>query len=210
MIPSDDPSLTAMGLISEVHAGLVTKMRPAFAAAGLAEIDFETLIRLARSPARRLRMSDLAAQTSLSTSGVTRVVDRLERDGLVERVACASDRRASYATLTDAGLARLETVVPQHVKDIETWFISLLTPEQLKEFLATLRVIRDIVRPCATAGAVEPGAVEGAVEPGAVEPGAVEPGAVESGAVEPGAVEPGAVESGAVDATAGTVSSPGS
>ncbi|WP_424536826.1 MarR family winged helix-turn-helix transcriptional regulator [Sphaerisporangium viridialbum] len=160
MIPSDDPRLTAMGLLSEVHSGLAAKMNPVFAEAGLSEIDCETLIRLARSPGRKLRMSDLAAQTSLSTSGVTRVVDRLEREGLVERVACASDRRASYATLTDAGVTRLEEVIPKHLKDIETWFTGLLAPDQLETFLGALRVIRDVVRPCATAGAIEPGEVK--------------------------------------------------
>ncbi|GII84645.1 MarR family transcriptional regulator [Sphaerisporangium siamense] len=159
MIPPDDAKLTAVGLLMEVHAGLVGKMTPAFTAAGLSGVDFETLIRLARSPERQLRMSDLAAQTSLSTSGVTRVVDRLEREGLVRRVACASDRRASYATLTDAGLARLEVVVPRHLEDIETWFTGLLSPAQLETLLDTLRIIRDVVRPCATAGAEVPGEV---------------------------------------------------
>ncbi len=144
-----------MGLISEVHTGLAAKMAPAFAGSGLSEVDFETLIRLARSPGRRLRMSDLAAQTSLSTSGVTRVVDRLEREGLVERVACPTDRRASFATLTEAGLTRLESVLPQHLQDIETWFTGLLPPERLETLLDALRVIRDVVRPCATAGATE-------------------------------------------------------
>ncbi|GAA3787623.1 hypothetical protein GCM10022226_02470 [Sphaerisporangium flaviroseum] len=159
MNPTDDPRLTAMGLLAEVHSGLTAKMNQVFAEAGLSEVDVETLIRLSRSPERRLRMSDLAAQTSLSTSGVTRVVDRLERDGLVERVACPSDRRASYATLTEGGLTRLDSVIPKHLEDIETWFTGLLSPGQLKEFLNTLRLIRDVVRPCATAGASEPGTV---------------------------------------------------
>ena len=98
-------------------------------------------------------MSDLAAQTSLSTSGMTRVVDRLEREGLVARQSCDSDRRASYAVITEAGIDRLHAVIPQHLIDIETWFTGLLSPEQLSVFLETLRVIRDAVRPCATAGA---------------------------------------------------------
>ncbi|MDP9864290.1 MULTISPECIES: MarR family winged helix-turn-helix transcriptional regulator [Streptosporangium] len=149
----DDSRLTAMGLLAEAHTGLSAKMHLSFSAAGLSDIDFETLIRLARSPGQRLRMSDLAAQTSLSTSGVTRVVDRLEREGLVARQACASDRRTSYATITEAGTDRLGAVLPQHLADIETWFTGLLTPEQLSTFLATLRIIRDAVRPCATAGA---------------------------------------------------------
>lgn len=151
----DDHRLTAVGLLAEVHGGLMARFQPVLSAAGLSEIDFETVIRLGRSPGQRLRMSDLAAQTELSTSGVTRVVDRLEREGLVTRQACASDRRASYAVLTEAGRARLESVLPQHLQDIDDWFTGLLGTEEREVFLATLRKIRDVVRPCATAGANE-------------------------------------------------------
>ncbi len=155
MNPIDDPRLTAMGLLAEVHAGLVARMQPVLSTAGLSEIDFETLLRLGRSPGERLRMTDLAAQTGLSTSGVTRVVDRLERDGLVTRVACTADRRASYAALTDAGRERLTAVLPLHLADIQRCFTGLLADEQLEAFLEALRTIRDVVRPCATAGAAE-------------------------------------------------------
>ncbi|MFB4276002.1 MULTISPECIES: MarR family winged helix-turn-helix transcriptional regulator [unclassified Nonomuraea] len=155
----DDSRLTAVGLLSEVHAGLMGRFAPVLTAAGLSEIDFETVIRLARSPGQRLRMSDLAAQTGLSTSGMTRVVDRLEREGLVKREACASDRRASYAALTDPGRERLESVLPQHLRDIDECLTGLLEAAELEAFLKTLRKIRDVVRPCATAGATEAGAV---------------------------------------------------
>lgn len=151
----DDPRLTAMGLLSEVHAGVTARMQPVFGAAGLSEIDFETLIRLGRSPQQRLRMTDLSAQTGLSTSGVTRVVDRLERDGLVRRQACATDRRASYATLTDAGRAKLQEVLPRHLSDIDEILTGMLDSAELESFLTTLRKIRDVVRPCATAGATD-------------------------------------------------------
>ncbi|GAA2208595.1 MarR family transcriptional regulator [Nonomuraea monospora] len=151
----DDSRLTAIGLLTEVHSGLMNRFQPVLSAAGLSEIDFETVIRLARSPQQRLRMSDLAAQTELSTSGVTRVVDRLEREGLVRREACASDRRASYAALTDAGRERLESVLPDHLRDIEECFTGLLGAGELEAFLKSLRKIRDVVRPCATAGATE-------------------------------------------------------
>lgn len=148
----DDPRLTAAGLFTEAFTGVMARLNPTLSNAGLSTIDFETLLRLARSPRHGLRMSDLAAQTSLSTSGVTRVIDRLEREALVTRTACTTDRRASYAVITDAGLAKLDDVLPQHLKDIETWFTGLLTPEQLDALLNALRTIRDVVRPCATAG----------------------------------------------------------
>jgi len=150
----DDPRLTAIGLLTEVHAGVTARMQPVFTAAGLSDIDFETLIRLGRSSHQQLRMTDLAAQTGLSTSGVTRVVDRLERDGLVARQACATDRRASYATLTDAGRAKLELVLPRHLADVDECLTGLLDAAELETFLGTLRKIRTVVRPCATAGAV--------------------------------------------------------
>jgi DNA-binding MarR family transcriptional regulator len=153
VIPLHDPRLTAIGLLSEAASGLSARLTPTLAEAGLGEVDFETLIRLARSPGHSLRMSDLAAQTGMSTSGITRVVDRLERDDMVCRQACATDRRAQYATLTDAGLRLLEEVLPRHLDDIQTWFTGLLTDQQLAALLDGLRVVRDTVRPCATAGA---------------------------------------------------------
>ena len=64
------------------------------------------LIRLARTPGNRLRMSDLAAQTSLTPSGLTRSVDRLEDTGLVARRVCPEDRRGSFAALTLNGEGR--------------------------------------------------------------------------------------------------------
>ena len=98
-------------------------------------------------------MSDLAAQTQLTTSGITRVVDRLEADGLVARRACPTDRRGSFAGVTPAGLVRLDEVLPGHLDLLEKWFTSLLAPAQLESLLRNLRTIRDAVRPEATAGA---------------------------------------------------------
>lgn len=148
----EDPGITAMGLLNEVHAGLHARFVPLLARHGLSSAEFEVLIRLARSPGRRLRMSDLAAQTTLSTSGTTRVVDRLERDGLVERTTCASDRRGFFAQLTDGGQERLGAVMPEHNALIARWFTGLLPPDRLERVLTDLRVIRDQVSPGATAG----------------------------------------------------------
>ncbi|GIH13251.1 hypothetical protein Raf01_14230 [Rugosimonospora africana] len=147
-----DERITAIGLLSEVFDGLSAQFSGQIAEHGLALIEFEVLIRLARSPERQLRMTDLSAQTSLTTSGVTRVVDRLERDGLVCRTACPTDRRSSYAVLTEAGRERLDAVLPGHLTVIDRWFTGLLTPDQLASMMASLRIIRDAVRPGATAG----------------------------------------------------------
>lgn len=152
----DDPRLTAMGLLAETYAGLQAKVMPTITAAGLSLTDFDVLLRLARSDGRRLRMSDLAAQTALSTSGVTRVVDRLENHGLAGREICPSDRRGAYAVLTDEGGRLLAGLLDGHLRDIDRWFTGLLSPDQLDGFLGALRILRDEVRPGATAGVYSP------------------------------------------------------
>jgi DNA-binding MarR family transcriptional regulator len=151
----DDPRLTAMGLVIETFEGLLARLGAVHAGHGLSGTDFETLIRLARSPGRRLRMSDLAAQTSMSTSGITRVADRLERAGALRREPDPADRRSSYAVLTDTGLAQLTADVPDTIATVERWLIGPLSAEQLQAFLAALHTIRAEIRPGATAGAPE-------------------------------------------------------
>jgi DNA-binding MarR family transcriptional regulator len=155
----NDPRFTAVGLFAEAYTGLMNRFAHQLDQHRLSPVEFEVLMRLARSPGHRLRMTDLAGQTSLSTSGVTRVVDRMDRDGLVRREACPSDRRSSYAVITDAGLARLDQVLPEHLELIQQWFISRLTPAQLEDMLHSLRVLRDAVNPCATAGSDGPAEV---------------------------------------------------
>ena len=151
----DDPRFTAMGLFAEAFTGLTNRFAAQLDKHRLSPVEFEVLMRLARSPGRRLRMTDLAGQTSLSTSGVTRVVDRMDREGLIRREACASDRRSSYAVVTEDGLARLDDVLPEHLELIQRWLVEPLTPGQLDGLLSALRIIRDGVNPCATAGSEE-------------------------------------------------------
>jgi DNA-binding MarR family transcriptional regulator len=149
----DDDRITAFGLFAEAFSGLSARFAAQYAEHGLSPVEFEVLIRLARSAEHQLRMTDLAAQTGLSTSGATRVVDRMERDGLVRRRACPTDRRSSFTVVTEAGLARLNETLPGHLELIEKWFTGLLQPAQLSAVLDGLRVVRDAVSPEATSGA---------------------------------------------------------
>ncbi|MER7333276.1 MULTISPECIES: MarR family transcriptional regulator [unclassified Micromonospora] len=151
----DDPRITAVGLLYEAHAGLSARFAAQFEEHDLSPVEFEVLTRLARSPGNQLRMTDLAAQTSLSTSGVTRVVDRMERDGLLTRRACPSDRRSSYAVVTATGMQRLDETMPGHLRIIEQWFTGQLEPAALDALLDALRRVRDAVHPGATAGSGE-------------------------------------------------------
>jgi DNA-binding MarR family transcriptional regulator len=77
--------------------------------------EYFALMHLSEAPGRRLRMSDLAASSALSLSGMTRVVQRLETEGLVRRERSADDGRGWHAVLTDAGLRRLEEAWPTHL-----------------------------------------------------------------------------------------------
>src|SRR6187431_3538849 len=88
---------------------------------GLTISDYEVLLRLAGAPERRLRRVDLAEQVLLTASGITRLLDGLERQGWVERGACDSDRRVVYAVLTEDGYAKLRAASESHVAQIEEY-----------------------------------------------------------------------------------------
>lgn len=155
------PLLTTMGLLVEAHAGLHrTHERRLEETCGLSVQWFEVLMRLVRSPGNRLRMSDLAAQTTLSASGLTRAVDRLEAAGLVERQACPTDRRSSYAALTQVGRERILAALPVHLAQLEEVFSAVFTPEELETFTGFVRRLRDASNPCAAA-ASSPGGLPG-------------------------------------------------
>lgn len=149
----DDPRLTAAGLLFEVANGLAAQLTGQITSAGVSMSEFEVLLRLSRSDGTRLRMSDLATQAGLSSSGLTRLVDRLEARSLVVRQACPSDGRGSFAVLTPDGLELLLTIMPGHVELIERWYTSALSPTQLDQITAALRSVRSVVRPGAEAGA---------------------------------------------------------
>ena len=110
-------------------------------------------MRIARTPGQALRMSDLAAQTLLTTSGITRVVDRLERDGLVDRRPCPTDRRGSLAAITPDGPEAARRRAARAPRAGRQVVHQPARPDELKSLLASLRIVRDAVRPEATAGA---------------------------------------------------------
>jgi DNA-binding MarR family transcriptional regulator len=102
---------------------------------------YEVLMQLAEAPERRLRMNDLAGRVLLSRSGLTRLIDRLQRDGLVARQACADDARGLFAVLTGPGAARLAEATPTYLRGIRSQFLDLLgTGEigQVRDMLAKL------------------------------------------------------------------------
>lgn len=85
-----------------------------------------------------MKRVDLARRLVLTPSGVTRLLEGLERAGLVERTACSSDLRVVYAQLTDAGLAKVREVSCGHEGSIRTMFEEHLSPAQIEQLAAFL------------------------------------------------------------------------
>jgi DNA-binding MarR family transcriptional regulator len=99
----------------------------------ITHIEFEVLLRLSWQDARRMRIQDLAASSVLTRSGVSRVVERLERVGLVTREQAQEDRRGAYAILTDAGASRLKSALTAHVEFVRKHFLGHFSESELTQ-----------------------------------------------------------------------------
>jgi len=93
--------------------------------------EYDALVTIAQAPDRRIRMRQLADEVILSKSGVTRLIDRLVDDGLVERSACLADARGAEAVLTERGLARLRAAARTHLRGIDEHFLATLERDDL-------------------------------------------------------------------------------
>ena len=134
-----DPRLETWRTFLFAHAYLRRALeRELQAEQGMSMGEYEVLLLLAYSPERRQRMSDLADSLVLSRSGVTRLVDRLEAAGMVERVTCATDRRGQWAQLSEAGYERLRDASPTHLRGISQHFLELIPADELAALQSTL------------------------------------------------------------------------
>ncbi len=126
------PELAAWRGLLRVHARLVHDLDAELQEVhGLPLHEYEVLLMLEDAPARKLRMTELASSVLLSQSGLTRLVDRLEREGLVERERCTADRRGLFAQLTDVGQARLEAARVTHLGGVRARFLSHFADAEL-------------------------------------------------------------------------------
>lgn len=142
-----DP-ITLAGLVFESAAGLRREVGPSLERDyGLPAQSFDVLIRLARSPGERLRMSDLASQTALTPSGLTRAIDRLCEAGLAERQSCPEDRRGQFAMLTAVGHATMAAALECHRSRLEEVFAGLYEEMEREELSRLLERLRDRVNP---------------------------------------------------------------
>jgi DNA-binding MarR family transcriptional regulator len=135
---------------------------------GMSMSEYSALMYLSEAPDGQLRMSDLAAACAVSLSGMTRIVSRLEHDGLVRRERCTSDGRGWNAVLTSAGLDRLQQAWPTHLASVRRHVMDHLVDVDLPA--VTAAVSQFACEACASAREACDGATPGCdVGPGPVE-----------------------------------------
>ena len=144
LTPQEVSELTQTAWIRflRAHAALTRELGARLEAEhGLTMSDFDVLIQLYHAPDHAMRRIDIARQVLLTASGITRLLDGLERCGLVAKRSCESDARVSYAVLTEEGLRKVEAARQSHHADIDELFGAALEPkerEQLAELLSRL------------------------------------------------------------------------
>lgn len=138
----DDSRITTFGRLVEAHAGLSRLLNDELEEAlGLPLLWYGVLLMVGRSPGGVQPIGELITATTFTSGGVTRLVDRMERAGLVERRPCPSDRRVQYVSLTDAGREMLERATEVHLRGIQQHLVDALEPcevEELDRILAKL------------------------------------------------------------------------
>ena len=123
-----DAWLSLIGVIIRLPAAMDAQLQRD---AGLSHFEYIVMVNLSNAEGHVLRMSQLAAQCHSSLSRLSHVVARLERRGWLRRDPCPDDGRATLATMTDEGFAKLASAAPGHVDAVRDYVIDALDPEQL-------------------------------------------------------------------------------
>jgi MarR family 2-MHQ and catechol resistance regulon transcriptional repressor len=142
VLRAQDTAATAFARLLRGHASLRRQLNAYLAEHALTVTDYEVLVALARQPdgARRV---DLAEQVQLTASGITRLLEGLERCGLVDRVECKEDRRVTYAVLTDQGREKVQAAAESHLDHIRSLFAERYTDEELQTLAELLGRLPD-------------------------------------------------------------------
>ncbi len=136
----DGAALEAWRGYLQSHAAIVRVLDAELVAQhGMTTRDYEVLLYLAQAENHMLPMSALSERTMLTRSGITRLIDGLVGQGLIERVTCERDGRVSYARLTDAGYGKLKQAGCTHVAGIERLFLAHFATDELDQLAGLLR-----------------------------------------------------------------------
>jgi DNA-binding MarR family transcriptional regulator len=143
VIEKSTPHGEAWGALTRTHAAVTSRLQEALAQADFPPLPwYEVLATVADHPEQRMRMGDLAEALVITRGGLTKLVDRLIKAGLMERTFCESDRRVSYATLLPAGEELLEEMRPVVVGELEVAFAANITARQAQQLRETLDRVR--------------------------------------------------------------------
>lgn len=138
----DDTEMRAWLALLQVHGVLFDQLdRELQRDHDLSAAEYEVLVNLERAEGHRLRMSDLADQALVTRSRLTHTVDRLEREGLVRREACPTDRRGSFAVLSRAGYKRLAQASPTHLEGVRARLFDRLDATQVSALACALEAV---------------------------------------------------------------------
>ena len=122
---------------------------------GLTLNDYEVLLMLSKADGHRMRRVDLAQTVVLTASGITRLLDGLERAGYVEKDTCASDARVSYAKLTSSGHHKLRAAAETHLRGVEELFTGRFSDSELESLAALLGRLPLRGKDCTADGGVD-------------------------------------------------------
>ncbi|HEU4910535.1 MAG TPA: MarR family transcriptional regulator [Actinomycetes bacterium] len=134
----DDDRVAAWAALLRVHAAVVPKLERVVSGQGLPLAWYDVLLVLNAAPERRLRMTELGAQSTLSRERISRVVSELERAGLVRREPNPDDGRSSFAVITNDGRARLRKAAPAYLAGIEQHFTDHLSDHEVRVLTSAL------------------------------------------------------------------------
>lgn len=141
-----DSRITTFGKFLEAQARLVNLLNKSLEEkCSISIIWFEVLIRLARSPNNYLAIGELGEQVVLTSGGITRLVDRIEKVGYVVRKPCPRDRRVQYVVITSQGLEKLQEAIPVHLENLQNNLINPLSKDELLKFESSLEKLRNSI-----------------------------------------------------------------
>jgi DNA-binding MarR family transcriptional regulator len=136
----DDAELAAWKGLLRVHAALVKVLDAELEARhGLPLTSFEVLVSLRKAPGGKLRMAELAEHALLSRSGMTRLIDRLEREGMVSRTSCDKDGRGCYAVLTAGGSEAVDSARATYIAVVRSGFLRHFSRDEMHDLAALLQ-----------------------------------------------------------------------
>jgi len=147
-LATSDPRLEPWRAFLQAHARISRRLDEELRLEhDLSLAEYDALLTIADAPERRIRMRQLADSVLLSKSGITRLVDRLVADGLVERDTCLTDARGAEAVLTPAGLERLRRASRTHLRGIGEHFIDVVDPDALPVIERSMLTLADRLGP---------------------------------------------------------------